>query len=167
MISCGKRLLIPVDPSKPPYEVAAPGWPEQYYPHPDLSEEDRADAQRGVADFRRCLGPADPKTIALRIAGLLAHWYVPEVAPELRAVVIGDWAAVLREFPDWAVKEACIGWLSRETAAPKPVHIAVRCREATAEANLTLHNLQRLLAWRTGGVVSLDEERQRRDGGGS
>lgn len=56
---------------------------------------------------------ADPAWIAQRVVKLLSHYFVADFHGEAVKAVAKDWLNELREFPDWAIEQACAWWVSR------------------------------------------------------
>lgn len=69
--------------------------------------------------------------IAGRVATLLSHFYVSPLGEAQMAAIAADWHDVLSEFPEWAIQQACLDWLSGKEGAgkkPAPAQIAKAAR---------------------------------------
>jgi hypothetical protein len=66
--------------------------------------------------------PAE-REIAIRVAGLLAHYWTPDTDPAAQRAQILDWIADLKEFPVGAVEGAIVTWRRTQSRRPAPADI--------------------------------------------
>lgn len=77
--------------------------------------------------------PAERRWILGRVLALLAHYFTPNTDPRVAEAIAEDWAQDLRDFPDWAILEACSSWRREETQRrPTPGHIRNLCQKRVA-----------------------------------
>ena len=72
-----------------------------------------------------------------RIATMLAHFYVSPLSEAEMSAVASDWAEALREFPQWAIAEACSEWLRTQERKPTPAAIRRLCQHHFAVVEFT------------------------------
>ena len=70
-----------------------------------------------VVTIDRLKIPATARWTTLKVIGLLAHYYIALQKAELTEMVTADWIDELREYPAWAIEEACRWWTSKENKA--------------------------------------------------
>ena len=76
--------------------------------------------------------------IAGRVATLLAHGYQSGMDSRVAKGVARDWIMALRDFPQWAIEDACDDFLRTETCRVVPAHIVSRCVSAMTEVRSSL-----------------------------
>lgn len=67
------------------------------------------------------LAPADSKALAVHVTLLLQHYYRDaNIPPAIAEGLAMQWLECLENFPEWAVKAACIDYLKGDTKGRKP-----------------------------------------------
>lgn len=97
----------------------------------DSAHSPLTDKAKTTADVEALDQPATREWIAGRVATLLTHFYVAPLGQAQMKAIAADWHEVLCEFPEWAIQQACIDWLSGEIGngkKPSPADIATRAR---------------------------------------
>lgn len=75
------------------------------------TEEEKAKAWESI----NCLSKPAPRSwIASRVYATLAHYFTPDHEADLVKMIADDWADLLKDYPAWAISNACKWWLSRE-----------------------------------------------------
>lgn len=76
--------------------------------------------------------PVTPTWCQGRIVVTLSHYFVAQLEKQQVEAVFDDWFHELREFPAWAISNACRWWLSRKNekrrVKPMPGDIGARAR---------------------------------------
>ena len=91
------------------------------------------------------LAPAVRQQTSVRIATLLAHFYVANMPASLQTAVMTDWLDELSEFPAWSIQKACRDWLRDERRRPTLADIVERCEATTQNAKTERWVLDRFL----------------------
>jgi hypothetical protein len=118
--------------------------PSSSWDPPPLEPIDIAAAKTAIVALERYLTPPDPEWLAIRIAALLAHAWVPELEESAMAMLVDDWSEALARFPGWAVAQAArelIGSGPRLTIAA----MVEACIRLIADTKAELAGLRRLV----------------------
>lgn len=74
--------------------------------------------------------------IALQVFALLNEYYTAELPASVQDIITARWVNELREFPAWAIEDACAWWTSRDNRErkrkPQSGDIGARCHHITA-----------------------------------
>lgn len=85
--------------------------------------------------------------IAGQVFALLSEYYTAELPASVRDVITARWIKELRDFPAWAIEDACDWWVSRNNRERKrkPVSgdIGARCQEITAPLRAAKTQIER------------------------
>ena len=124
-----------------PLPVRAPNWEP-----PPIDDGALAEARAQIAALERYLAPVDDLAwLNQRIATWLAQGrWVDELDEGAQAMVLADWAALLRPFPKWAIAAAAraeMGRTSRYTLADA----VAACTREVADARAERDALRRLV----------------------
>lgn len=72
--------------------------------------------------------PSSPDRVMAKVATLLSHYYAPDMDEAQQTAVMLDWWEDLREFPQWAIDQACDLWRRNEPdRRPNPAAIRREC----------------------------------------
>lgn len=58
---------------------------------------------------------------------MLAHFYVSSMTDAEQRAIASDWIVALKDYPAWAIQEACTEWLQTETRKPTIAAIRALC----------------------------------------
>lgn len=109
-----------------------------------VTDEQRQDARRALAEYERHLAPAPVEHIGGRVLGALAHHYVPNMPSKVSAIVADDWLEDLGEFPAWAVDEAFKRWRRMEERKPTIAGIRDLCHRIVRKDRQTVERLRKI-----------------------
>ena len=98
-----------------------------------------------LRQYEAYLAPADRAQTSVRIAALMAHYFVPDMPAGLQAVLMNDWLAALAEYPAWAIQQACRTWLRGEKRKPTIAEFIAICGDATNDARTEVRVLERAI----------------------
>jgi hypothetical protein len=124
----------------PPISIAHEDWQPPVADAALLGE-----AERAIGQLEDYLAPIPRGRLVPRILALLAQYYVAEVDLLADEMVLQMWVDQLVRFPEWAVAEAIGDWVGKSRERPKVADIVLLCRALTADENVELHCLQRLV----------------------
>jgi hypothetical protein len=110
-----------------------------------LSQADRQIAEAFSGQLDAYLAPAETKWISARVAGLLAHFFVPDMPPQLQLAVLSDWIEALRPYPKWAIELEVRNWLSTNTRKPSIADITRAAQETIHFAERQRGDVRKLL----------------------
>jgi hypothetical protein len=124
----------------PPISIAHEDW------QPPVADAALlAEAQRAIGQLEDYLAPISADRLVPRILALLAQYYVAEIDLVADELVLQMWVDQLMRFPEWAVGQAMGDWVARSRERPKISDIVLLCRSLTADENVALQCLQRLV----------------------
>lgn len=118
--------------------------PNRSWEPPPLTPDGKLEIERAIAALEIILRPGDPSRLGARIGALLEHWMRPERDHAIDTLVKADWIMALRDYPLWAVQQACLDYLRLEERPPKPASIRRLCDAVVRSDRQTLEILRRL-----------------------
>lgn len=131
-------LIFPED--RPPKQIADGAW---LPPVADAALLAQADAQIGrLEDY---LAPINPVRLTLRISTLLRQYWVQGGDDFSDELSLELWIDALAWAPEWAVAEAIAEWFANSRVKPTGADLVALCRERTADADVELFCLRRLV----------------------
>lgn len=122
---------------------------ETWSPPAIIEPADAETASRVLIEIEReILAPVDPAWLLARLLALFAHC-PPRSAPldpAVEAMVAGDWAEDLGEYPRWAVDQAARTWRRTRKWRPTVTEMRTLCDEAVATERTLADRLRRIAA---------------------
>ncbi len=98
-----------------------------------------------IPTFEKFLRPAPRQSLALRIATLLTHYYVPEMDPAAQLVVADDWVRLLSPYPLPVVTAVMDDWLRQYRQKPTIADLITNCETLVARPRLHLRLVKQLV----------------------
>lgn len=120
--------------------------PSHSMPPATYSMKERARQVKGkIATW---LAPADSKAIAGHVTLLLQHYYRDaNIPPAIAEGLALQWLECLEEFPEWAVKAACVEYLKNDSKGrkPSPGQVVALARQQVSKYHALSHRCSQII----------------------
>lgn len=94
------------------------------------------EAEEVLATCDRLAIPAPGRWISGRVATLLSHYFVSASDERVMSAIAEDWVETLKDYPAWAIQNACRWWMSAENQyrhrKPLPGDVEDACKREVA-----------------------------------
>lgn len=113
---------------------------------PEITTELKEQARHTMQSIQQKLSPADVNACKVAVASLMAHYYTADMPEQLYKMIGEDWILCLKEFPEWAIKEARIEWIKNNSKKAYPNDIRKLCFKAVSKDRAVLMVCERILS---------------------
>ena len=114
-----------------------------------IPTEDQENLGEIIHALNQVLIPAKPEEIRGEISVLLSFYYVEDIPYEPQEECLKIFTEILKDFPRWAVKRACISMLETDAKRASPGEIKKLCLKDTAALRSLRQRAEALIEYNT------------------
>ena len=115
---------------------------------PEITPEVKENAKMVLFRTEQHLKPAEKQDVLGHVFLLLQHYYTAELPKSVHDGLASQWYEVLKELPEWAVRQAITDYLAQDSKGKKPVPGMIKdlANKVASKSYAVAHQCRKIIA---------------------